>query len=112
MFPTQSEARAEGETAGRHWVDRKCWPANLATIFIVKINLILLHTDDEIEPSASPDNVLHMIISCGEAKADDEDDDVVEIIAEVHEHGEEPKIAIWKCRPQDNLHYSYQDTRN
>ena len=53
-----------------------------------------------------------MIISCGEAKADDEDDDVVEIIAEVHEHGEEPKIAIWKCRPQDDLHYSYQDTRN
>ena len=68
--------------------------------------LILLHTDAEIEPSASPDNILHMIISCGEAKADDEDDDVVEIIAEVHEHWEEPEVTIRKWWSEESLYQS------
>ena len=53
-----------------------------------------------------------MIVRGGDAEPDDEDDDVVQVIAEVHEHGEEPQVTVGKCRSEKHFHYSNQDTRH
>ena len=70
-------------------------------------------TNNQIEPAASLDNFLHpVLVSSGDAKPDDEDGDVVQIIAEVHEHWEEPQATIGECRSEEYLDYSNQDTRD
>ena len=46
-----------------------------------------LFTDNQIVPSTSPDNLLHsMLVSCGEAKPEEEDGDVVQLITKVQVH--------------------------
>ena len=76
-------------------------------------NVSVFFTNNQIEPPASLDNLLHsVLVSGGDAKPDDEDDDVVQIIAEVHEHWEEPQATIGKCRSEECFDYSNQDTRH
>ena len=69
---------------------------NLITTFLcIKV------TNNQIEPAASLDNFLHsVLVSGGDAKPDDKDGDVVQIIAEVHEHREEPQVTIGECRSE------------
>ena len=70
-------------------------------------------TDNQIVPTASLDDLLHSVLVRGsDAEPDDEDDDVVQVIAEVHEHGEEPQVTVRKCRSEKHFHYSNQDTRH
>ena len=53
-----------------------------------------------------------MLVRGGDAKPDDEDDDVVQIVAEVHEHWEEPQAAIREERSKERFDYSNQDARH
>ena len=49
------------------------------------INILkFLFTNNQIIPAASPDDLLHsVLVGCGEAKPEEEDGDVVQLVAEV-----------------------------
>ena len=53
-----------------------------------------------------------MLVSGRDAKPDDEDDDVVQIVAEVYKHREEPQLTIGKCRSEEHFDYSDEYTRH
>ena len=45
---------------------------------------MIFFTNNQIEPSASPDNLLHpVLVNCGKAKSEEKDGDVVHLIADV-----------------------------
>ena len=70
-------------------------------------------TNNQIKPAPSLDNFLHSVLVSGrDAKPDDEDDDVVQIVAEVYKHREEPQLTIGKCRSEEHFDYSDEYTRH
>ena len=70
-------------------------------------------TDTEIGPSGGSDDFLHAgPVCCCEREAEEEAEDVVEVVAEVQQHGEEAEASVREGRPQENLNQSDQNTRN
>ena len=64
----------------------------------------LLSTNDEIVPSAPLNDLPHpVIVSSGEGVAEEEDDDEVDVVTEVHEHREEAQISVGEIFSQRHL---------
>ena len=51
-----------------------------------------------------------LIVSSSEGEAEQEDDDEVDVVAEVHEHGEEGQIAVREIFSQRHLRDGQEQT--
>ena len=64
----------------------------------------LLFTNDEVVPSALMYDLPHpVIVRCGDSVAEEEEDDEVDVVAEVHEHREEGQISVGEIFSQTHL---------
>ena len=66
--------------------------------------MIPLFTNDEVVPSTLVYDLPHpVIVRCGDSVAEEEEDDEVDVVAEVHKHREEGQISVGEIFSKSHL---------
>ena len=77
----------------------------------VSIIRLLIITQEQIEPSSSPDDLPHALVICGsDAVSDHEDEDEFDVIAEVQKDAEEPQVSFRELQSEGDFYQSDPDT--
>ena len=73
----------------------------------------LLFTNDEVVPSTLVYDLPHpVIVRCGDSVAEEEEDDEVDVVAEVYKHREEGQISVGEIFSQPHLGDSQEQAWN